>query len=147
MMAFVSVSAQDAPAADAGGGDGGDFNPCKTCVFMLERIKKATNMLLPSICSEIYMKYPTAYGTCHQVLNAFSLNGNNIRYWLMNGCYKYEIYGAREWIKPCPSHVMCAQLKDLEGNPFCPAMPMEDPFNPPAASAFIEQKAHSAADK
>lgn len=62
------------------------FGPCKTCVFVLERIKKGvfvsthhtehehvhtgTNMLLPSICSEIYLKYPSAYA---QVLCLFVL--------------------------------------------------------------------------
>jgi hypothetical protein len=35
-----------------------DFDQCKTCVFVIERIKKGTNMLLPSICAEIYQKYP-----------------------------------------------------------------------------------------
>jgi len=109
-------------------GEEGEFTPCKTCVFVLERIKKGTNMLLPAICSEVYMKYPDSYGTCHHVLNALSLNGNNVRYWLFEGCYKYEIYGAREWIKPCPSHVMCSTLKDLSGKPFCKALPMENPF-------------------
>lgn len=39
-------------------GDGTDFGPCKTCVFVLERIKKGSNMLLPAICSELYHKYP-----------------------------------------------------------------------------------------
>jgi hypothetical protein len=107
-----------------------EFSPCKTCVFVLERIKKGTNMLLPAICSEVYMKYPQSYGTCHHVLNSLSLNGNNVRYWLFEGCYKYEIYGAREWIKPCPSHVMCSTLQDLAGQPFCKAMAMEDPFAP-----------------
>lgn len=44
-------------------GEEGEFTPCKTCVFVLERIKKGTNMLLPAICSEVYMKYPDSYGT------------------------------------------------------------------------------------
>jgi len=109
--------------------DGGEaFGPCKTCVFVLERIKKGTNMLLPAICSELYHKFPDAYALCHQVLNALSINGNNVRYWLFEGCFKYEIYQSKEWIKPCPSHVMCSVLKDLASNPFCPALPMEDPF-------------------
>jgi len=105
-----------------------DFSECKTCVFVLERIKKGTNMLLPAICSELYLKYPDAYAFCHQVLNALSLNGNNVRYWLFEGCYKYEIYQAKEWIKPCPSHVMCSVLKNLSNKPFCTPMPMENPF-------------------
>jgi len=105
-----------------------EFSECKTCVFVLERIKKGTNMLLPAICSELYLKYPDSYAFCHQVLNALSLNGNNVRYWLFEGCYKYEIYQAKEWIKPCPSHVMCSVLKNLSNKPFCTPMPMEDPF-------------------
>jgi len=44
------------------------------------------------------------------------------------GCFKYEIYQSKEWIKPCPSHVMCSVLKDLSAEPFCPALPMENPF-------------------
>lgn len=108
--------------------EGEKFGPCKTCVFVLERIKKGTNMLLPAICSELYHKYPDAYALCHQVLNALSINGNNVRYWLFEGCYKYEIYQSKEWIKPCPSHVMCSVLKDLSSKPFCPALPMENPF-------------------
>jgi len=113
-------------ATDEEGGE--NFGPCKTCVFVLERIKKGTNMLLPAICSELYHKYPDAYALCHQVLNALSINGNNVRYWLFEGCFKYEIYQSKEWIKPCPSHVMCSVLKDLAAKPFCPALPMENPF-------------------
>lgn len=120
----ASVAARE-PGAD---GDGEDFGGCKTCVFVLERIKKGSNMLLPAICSELYHKYPDAYALCHQVLNALSINGNNVRYWLFEGCFKYEIYQSKEWIKPCPSHVMCSVLKDLSAEPFCPALPMENPF-------------------
>ena len=47
--------------------------------------------MLPAICSEVFMQFPDAYGTCHQVLNSLSVNGNNIRYWLFEGCYKYEV--------------------------------------------------------
>ena len=57
-----------------------------------------------------------------------SLNGNNIRYWLFEGCYKYEIYQAKEWVRPCPSHVVCTVLKDLTNNPFCKPLAMENPF-------------------
>eukprot|EP00310_Coccolithus_braarudii_P019705 CAMPEP_0183332684 /NCGR_PEP_ID=MMETSP0164_2-20130417/1786_1 /TAXON_ID=221442 /ORGANISM="Coccolithus pelagicus ssp braarudi, Strain PLY182g" /LENGTH=196 /DNA_ID=CAMNT_0025501453 /DNA_START=21 /DNA_END=611 /DNA_ORIENTATION=- len=118
-------------ASKGGGGGGGDFSPCKTCVFVIERIKKGTNMLLPSICAELYEKFPKggAYASCHETLNALQTNGNNVRYWLFEGCYKYEIYQAKEWVKPCPSHVMCSVLKDLSGTkPFCEPLPMENPF-------------------
>jgi len=129
-IATQSVITEENRASAGGraGGTEGDFSPCKTCVFVLERIKKGTKMLLPAICSELYHKYPDAYALCHQVLNALSINGNNVRYWLFEGCYKYEIYQSKEWIKPCPSHVMCSVLKDLSAKPFCPALPMENPF-------------------
>lgn len=131
-QAQVAAGAQagaQAQVSEAGeDGDGEPFGPCKTCVFVLERIKKGSNMLLPAICSELYHKYPDAYALCHQVLNALSINGNNVRYWLFEGCFKYEIYQSKEWIKPCPSHVMCSVLKDLSAEPFCPALPMENPF-------------------
>lgn len=124
--ALVQTGAQSRAAGEDG--DGTEFGACKTCVFVLERIKKGSNMLLPAICSELYHKYPDAYALCHQVLNALSINGNNVRYWLFEGCFKYEIYQSKEWIKPCPSHVMCSVLKDLSAAPFCAALPMENPF-------------------
>jgi len=131
----LHASAQLALHESSGGssGGGGDFGNCKTCVFVLERIKKGTNMLLPAICSEIYISFPQAYAVCHQVLNALSLNGNNVRYWLFEGCYKYEIYQSKEWVKPCPSHVMCTVLKTLQNKSFCKPLPMEDPFKEDSA--------------
>lgn len=81
-------------------------------------------------------------------MNALSLNGNNVRYWLFEGCFKYEIYRAKEWIKPCPSHVMCSVLKDLNGKSFCDPLPMENPFAPavdPLAAAGADPAADPAA--
>jgi len=109
---------------------------CKTCVFVIERIKKGTDKLLPSICSEIVSQLPDNYPYCHFVLDALASNGNNARYWLFEGCYKYEVYEAKEWIRPCPSHVMCSELKlPLEkdakpdsAKPFCKPLPMENVF-------------------
>jgi len=56
------------------------------------------------------------------------LNEKDVRHWLFEGCYKYEKYKAKEWVKPCPSHVICSVLKNLENEPFCQPLPMEDPF-------------------
>jgi hypothetical protein len=118
----------DGGSGGGGGGDG-EWSTCKTCVFVIERMKKGTNMLLPSICTELFGKEgDKAYADCHQVLNALEENGNNVRYWLFEGCYKYEEYQAKEWIKPCPSHVICSVLKSLAVKEFCPALAMEDPF-------------------
>lgn len=99
---------------------------CQTCVFVLERIKKGTNMLLPSICSELFAKsYKESYSMCHQVLNSLQNNGNNVRFWLFTGCNKYESYEAKEWVKPCPSHVMCSVMKSLEEKKFCKTPKMD----------------------
>lgn len=122
----VLAAAGSRHSAKAGDEDA-KLTPCKTCVFVLERIKSGLE-LLPSICSEIYMKYPDSYGTCHQVLNSLTINGVNSRTWLFAGCNKYEKYNAKEWIEPCPSHVLCAVLKGLDTKEFCTALPMEDPF-------------------
>lgn len=123
-----SGSGGGAAGGKSGAADGGSFSQCQTCVFVVERIKKGTNMLLPSICDELYQKYPDSYSFCHQTLNALQNNGNNVRYWLFEGCYKYEIYQAKEWVKPCPSHVICSVLKNLKSEPFCEPLPMENPF-------------------
>lgn len=73
LYVVASTSASEVvagPAAQSTGGGaaaGGAFGQCKTCVFVLERIKKGTNMLLPAICSELYINYPAAYSAVHAV--------------------------------------------------------------------------------
>ncbi|GAB5371821.1 hypothetical protein AAMO2058_001612700 [Amorphochlora amoebiformis] len=109
------------------------WSKCKTCVFMMERIKKGTNMILPTICTELRLKYPDSYTDCHGLLKEINLEANNIRYWMFEGCYKYEIYEAREWTQPCPSHVICSSV-----GKYCPELPPENPF--PAA---MESKGES----
>jgi len=86
--------------------------------------------MLTKICKQVQAVASAAYAFCNHVLDALAANGNNVRYWLMEGCYKYEIYEAKEWVKPCPSHVMCSALMNGESKPapFCKAVPMENPF-------------------
>ena len=102
----------------------GEFGKCMNCVYVLERIKQGYQYLLPSICVEIFSKEGSgagqeAYGMCHQVLASLSVWGNNVRHWFHYGCYKSEVYGAMELIRPCPSHVICAQMADFEKETFC----------------------------
>ena len=102
---------------------GSEFGKCMNCVYVLERIKQGYQYLLPSICVEIFSKEGSgagqeAYGMCHQVLASLSVWGNNVRHWFHYGCYKSEVYGAMELIRPCPSHVICAQMADFEKETF-----------------------------
>ena len=106
------------------GGEAPAFGTCMNCVYVLERIKQGYQYLLPSICVEIFSKEGSekgkeAYGMCHQVLASLSVWGNNVRHWFHYGCYKSEVYGAMELIRPCPSHVICAQMADFEKKTFC----------------------------
>lgn len=109
---------------NGGGEDAPAFGTCMNCVYVLERIKQGYQYLLPSICVEIFSKEGSAkgkeaYGMCHQVLASLSVWGNNVRHWFHYGCYKSEVYGAMELIRPCPSHVICAQMADFEKKTFC----------------------------
>lgn len=94
-------------------GAGRAWTKCKTCVFMIERIKKGTNMLLPAICSELYLKYPDSYTECHGLLKGINLEANNIRFWLFEGCYKYELYEAKEWIKVTRAFLVLLHFADF----------------------------------
>ncbi len=101
---------------------GSEPGACGTCIMVMERIKKGTNMLLPSICAEIYAtdsKLDTgAQKDCGAVIDAVATQYGKGG-WLFEGCYKYEAYQAKGWVKPCPSHVMCSVLKNQNNEPFC----------------------------
>lgn len=102
---------------------------CKTCVFVLERLKKHGPSTLPSsICSEMMFKFPEQYPCCKEVMNHLAINGNNIRYWLYHGCYMHEKYLTKEWLNPCPSHVICNTMRSVDNKPFCQALEVQDPF-------------------
>ena len=97
---------------------------CQICVYVLERIKQGYQYLLPSICLEVYSKQYTGQGEipyqiCHHVLYSLNVWGNNVRHWFQFGCYKSESYGAMEVLRPCPSHIICAQLGDMKKIAFC----------------------------
>lgn len=115
----------------AGSGVGGGLGSCKTCVYVLERIKQGYQYQLPAICTEVFKggltgasTSPTLaedFGACHEVLAGLSVWGQNVKNWFHAGCYKSEAYGAMELIKPCPSHVICSQMTSLKQIPFCKA--------------------------
>ncbi len=106
----------------------GKFNNCQTCVFLLARMKRGVNTVLPAICAEVGEKFPLCYGSCHEALSAVHVNGGHVHKWIASGCYKYESYGEREVVTPCPSHVICSALVDITKEPFCDVLPYDDPF-------------------
>lgn len=125
----LAVAAGTAPPAPEGQPGSESLSPCQACVMTIEKIKQGTNTLLPSICTGMYEKNgEAAYSKCHETLSALEQNGNNFRFWLFEGCYKYEVYQSKEWIKPCPTHVICSVIKGLSQEPFCPPLAMENPF-------------------
>lgn len=122
------ASPYDNQSSPQAGASASEFGPCHTCIYVMERIKKGTNMQVAEICNDLYVRHPGSYGLCNDAVNALALNQESVRYWLFEGCYKYEVYGAKGWIKPCPSHVACAALKQINQQPFCQPLPLENPY-------------------
>jgi len=121
--AFVEIRSRMHAAANAstqaGDKDCKDLKNCKTCVFVLARMRKGINSLLPAICAELNVNYPKCYKACHEVLNALQVNGGHVKRWFTEGCTKVEIYGESETVTPCPPHAVCSALYDFEKKPFC----------------------------
>jgi len=53
------------------------------------------------------------------MLAGLSKWGLHVRQWMHQGCYRSEPYGAFSLVQPCPSHVICSKITDLENAPFC----------------------------
>lgn len=132
-----------APPTDCGGSCAG--SSCKTCVYVMEQIKRGVVQLLPVMCSNLFaLPQLGSYDCCQHVLRAISVNSANVRSWITEGCYIDEVYGGREWASPCPSHVICAALFYGDsgtcpdtggggaGNRFCPIPVRPNPFGPVA---------------
>ena len=60
---------------------GGEYGPadCKMCVFVLERQKQGLNVMPPTICSQVMLKYPDRYAACKEVVKSMALMGNDVR--------------------------------------------------------------------
>lgn len=87
----------------------------------MEGIKRGTVTLLPHLCEEILerTKLNEEYATCHHVLAGLSRWAPHVSHWLHVGCMKIEPYQSSSWVQPCPSHVICSQITDLQREPFC----------------------------
>lgn len=127
-------------AAGGGAGDGQCSHVCsvvgcKTCVYVMEQIKAGVVSMLPVMCSNLFATPAFgSYECCQHMLRAVSYNSANVRQWLTEGCHMDEVYGAREWVSPCPSHVICSALtygddgSCSSGVRFCPLIARPDPF-------------------
>jgi hypothetical protein len=63
------------------------LGPCKTCIYVLERIKQGYEYLLPSICVEIHANNQQAedFGKCQETIANLSVMGANVKSWFLNG--------------------------------------------------------------
>jgi hypothetical protein len=97
-----------------------NLGPCRTCIWMLERMQQRLDMLLSGICIELFHKHPNDYKWCMMVDDAIHEQATNLHAWLYRGCY--EIVGEQKtWRVPCPARGMCQLLRDLDKNSFCRA--------------------------
>jgi hypothetical protein len=88
---------------------------CKTCVFVIERIKKGTNMLLPSIVVDLKNESESSFDQHKDAETALAhdeatvaFDSGTIPY--VNGTPSVSFSLAKEWVRPCPSHVMVASV-------------------------------------
>jgi len=100
---------------------GTPIDSCSTCAYVIEKIKMDYRYQLQSMCVELFSisEDEDTFGFCNEVLAVLSVWGNNVKSWLHDGCDKTESYGAVSKIQPCPSHVICAHMKNLKEKPFC----------------------------
>ncbi len=100
-LAKLLAGARCGCAPAKGGGKASKATRHKVAVYVIEQMAKGTNMLLPAICSDVFAKQgPEAYGVCHEVLDALSQQGNQVRKWLFEGMRDPKT-GA--WMKPAPA--------------------------------------------
>lgn len=70
-------------------------------------------------CAPLHPLASSSLLQCHQLLAGLSRWGADVRHWLHNGCYRVEPYGSMSLVQPCPSHVICSKITDLESKSFC----------------------------
>lgn len=107
-------AAGEAPGADTPQRRG----PCRTCIFVIERIKQGLSGPREEICEEVWFNSltKTDYKSCFDTLDALQTWGGHFEGWLAHGCYRKESYGFLRGgfdmilINPCPSHVICGVI-------------------------------------
>jgi len=95
-----------------GGGD--DIENCEVCTYMVANKEQHQSYLCRGLAVESQQK------VCVQVLESLMWWVTNEVYWLNYGCQRTTDSGATEWVRPCPAHVVCGWLEDLNTRkPFC----------------------------
>ncbi len=80
----------------------------QVAVYVVERVKRGSNMLMSTICTEIYEKFGgQAYGVCNEVLTAINTQGHNVRAWLFEGMYEPK---TKKFIVPATSSMIATAL-------------------------------------
>lgn len=93
----------------------------RVAIWVLDRLKGG-NVNPASVCTEVYVRGLGNYGVCHQVIAALQRQPAPIHLLLRQGCKTPN----GEWRLPCPTHILCAQLKSASGKPFCTVPGLND---------------------
>jgi len=99
----------------AGGAKAGDdVENCEVCTYIVANKEQHQSYLCRGLTSDSQQK------VCVQVLESLMWWITNEVYWLNYGCQRTSDSGATEWVRPCPAHVVCGWLEDLNTRkPFC----------------------------
>lgn len=103
---------------EEGGGDekkgGDDIENCEVCTYLITNKQQKQSYLCRGLTAESQQK------VCTQVLESMMWWLNNQVYWNEYGCQRTTDSGATEWVRPCPAHVICGWIEDLNTRkPFC----------------------------
>jgi len=102
----------------AGGPPANDVENCEVCVYILENKEQHQSYLCRSLQEQSQQK------VCVQVLESLMWWVTNEVYWVNYGCQRNTETGGTEWVRPCPAHVVCGWIEDLNARkPFCNADP------------------------
>lgn len=120
MSSSVAVRGED---DEEGGGDAGgdgekkggdDIENCEVCTYLVTNKQQKQSYLCRGLTAESQQK------VCTQVLESMIWWLNNEVYWNEYGCQRTTDSGATEWVRPCPAHVICGWIEDLNTRkPFC----------------------------
>jgi len=87
---------------------------CEVCVYVLENKEMHQAYLCNSLSTA------TQQAICVQVLESLLWWLTNEVYWVNFGCQRTGEQGSAQWVRPCPAHVICGWIENLQNKePFC----------------------------